>query len=81
MKGSRWHRLAWLEKAFAPSVLNTFRFVTHVTVEPNDPRCGTHEHVSHPGVSIAELIIYTATREAYKAQVRRLEERYTMLEG
>lgn len=72
-------RLARLERK-ARSPFTDCRFVTHVTVEPDDPRCGTHEHrpMTRPFV---ELLIFACTREGYCAQRDALREHFFLLEG
>ncbi|EJU3208246.1 hypothetical protein N4W15_003995 [Salmonella enterica] len=78
---NRLARLKGLEKSFAPHILANFRFVTHTFVEQEDPRNGSCEHITSPDSPIAELIIYTATRCAYRAKVKHFQQHYTLLEG
>ena len=78
---NRLARLSWLERAYAPHILANFRFVTHITVEQTDPLCGSYKHNALPDTPITELVIYSATREAYRAKVKHFEQHYTLLEG
>ncbi len=77
---SRHARLKRLERAFAPHVLAGYRFATHVTVGRSDPRNGTSEHVPLGG-PIAELLVYAATRDEYRATVAALRPHFLLLEG
>ncbi|QIP24152.1 hypothetical protein [Klebsiella aerogenes] len=70
-----------LEKAFAPHILANLRFVTHIFVEQQDPRNGSYEDIESPDNPIAELIIYTSTRRAYRTKIKHFERHYARLEG
>lgn len=78
---SRCARLARLEKSFAPHVLASYRLVTHITVEQSDRLNGTCKHVPIAGSPIAELVVYAATRDGYRAALAVLRPQYTLLEG
>lgn len=73
-------RLKELERAYTPNVLATFRFITDMPVDNDDPRIGHVIEIVHPGISIRELYIFTANREQYQRIKAGLEDKFTLLE-
>ena len=80
MANSYRNRLKELERAYSPNVLATCRFITDMPVDNDDPRVGHVIEIEHPGISIRELYVFTASREQYHRMKSGLEDKFTLLE-